>query len=112
MLELNPHILEADVIAFFSPIYYYNINAQLKTVMDRFYANNSALHGQKKAIMFTTMADDKNDSAEAAQVFFPNYTDYMKWESLGCHSALSVWKRKLMEQTDYPQQAYELGKNL
>ncbi len=112
MLELNPHILEADVIAFFTPIYYYNINSQLKAVMDRFYASNSALQGHKKAIMFTTMADDEKDSAEAAQVFFKHYTTYMKWSSLGCHSAFGVLTREQMEQTDYPRQAYELGKNL
>ncbi len=43
MEELNPHLLESDVIVFASPIYYFNINAQLKSVIDRFYANNSAL---------------------------------------------------------------------
>lgn len=48
MLELNPHILEADVIVFASPIYYYNINAQIKNPIDRFYANNTALQGNKK----------------------------------------------------------------
>ncbi len=38
---LNPHLLEADAIAFVSPIYYYDINAQLKAVIDRFYAKGS-----------------------------------------------------------------------
>ncbi len=112
MLQLNPHILEADVIAFFSPIYYYNINGQMKTVIDRFFANNRALQGGKKAILFTTMADVDNRSAEAAQVFFKHYTSYMMWESLGCHSAVGVWTLEQMENSSYPQQAFELGKSL
>lgn len=29
MKELNPHLLEADVVVFVSPSYYFNINAQL-----------------------------------------------------------------------------------
>ena len=43
MEELNPHLLEADLVAFASPIYYYDWSAQLKLAIDRFYANSTAL---------------------------------------------------------------------
>ncbi|MCF0160641.1 MAG: flavodoxin family protein [Bacteroidaceae bacterium] len=111
MLELNPHILEADVIVFASPIYYYNINAQTKAVMDRFHANNSALLGNKKAALLVTMAGDK-DSAEGAVVFFKNYCKYMKWENLGVIAAKNSWIREYLEESEFPNQAYKLGKNL
>ena len=35
MEELNPHLLEADLVAFASPIYYYDWSAQLKLAIDQ-----------------------------------------------------------------------------
>ena len=58
MKELDPHLLEADAVVFVSPIYYFDINAQLKAVIDRFYANNEALMDKKKAILITAIAFD------------------------------------------------------
>ena len=112
MLELNPHILDADVIVFVSPIYYYNINAQVKAVIDRFYANNSALQGDKKAILLLSMADDCTESAEGAEVFFKHYTHYMKWENAGTIAAINCMTREDMEHSQYPALAYEMGKSL
>ena len=43
MNQINPVLKEADAVVFVSPIYYYDINAQLKTAIDRFYANNAQI---------------------------------------------------------------------
>ncbi len=112
MEELNPHLLEADVVVFVSPIYYFNINAQLKSVIDRFYANNSALQGKKKTALLLSMADVSTASAEGAEHFFKHFANYMGWDNLGVISATNSWTRADMENTDFPQKAYELGKNL
>ncbi len=112
MDELNPHLLEADAIVFATPIYYFNVNAQLKSVIDRFYANNSALQGGKKTALLLTMADPSTGSAEGAEHFFKHFADYMGWENLGVVSATNSWTRADLEKTDFPQKAYELGKNL
>lgn len=112
MVELNSHILEADAIVFVSPIYYYNINAQIKAVIDRFYANNSALQGGKKAALLLTMADETNESADGARVFFDRFTEYMRWENRGVIEAVGCWTREDAENSVYPQKAYELGLNL
>lgn len=111
MQELNPYIVKADAIVFVSPIYYYNINAQIKSVIDRFYANNSALQGNKKAALLLTMADETTESADGASVFFDRFTSYMMWENAGVLSAISCWTREDMEKSEYPQKAYELGLN-
>ncbi len=112
MEELNPHLLESDVIVFASPIYYFNINAQLKSVIDRFYANNSALHGNKRTALLLTMADVSTESAEGSELFFKHFANYMGWENLGVISSTSSWTRADIENTDFPQKAYELGKSL
>ncbi len=112
MEELNPHLLEADAIVFISPIYYYDINAQIKTVIDRFYANNNELMGNKKVALITTMADTTIKSADGANVTFNNIANYASWDVAGIINAKGCWTVDDIKNTDYPKQAYELGKTI
>ena len=111
MKELNPHLLEADAVVFVSPIYYFDINAQLKAVIDRFYANNEALMVKKKAVFLTAMADEDQKTASGANASFDLMADYLGWEIVGrlnvggCSTADDLRKKDLTA-------AYELGKNL
>ena len=38
MAELRRALLAADMVVFATPLYYYGMTAQLKTIIDRFYA--------------------------------------------------------------------------
>lgn len=111
MKELNPHLLDADMLVFVSPIYYFDINAQLKAVIDRFYANNEALMGKKKAVFLTAMADTDERTASGANATFDLMADYLGWETVGklnvggCSTADGLREEDLTT-------AYELGKNL
>ena len=111
MKELNPHLLEADAVVFVSPIYYFDINAQIKSVIDRFYANNASLMGKKKAVFLTAMADEDQKTASGANASFDLMADYLGWEIVGrlnvggCSTADDLRKKDLTA-------AYELGKNL
>ena len=109
MEELNPILMEADAVVFVTPIYY-NINAQIKTVIDRFYANDQKLHGGKKTALLTTMADDVMKSADAANLWLKNCAEFLDWDIVGTVNAMSCMTREDIEKSDYPQQAYELGK--
>ena len=112
MEELNPHLLASDVIAFVSPIYYYDVNAQLKAVIDRFYANDAALHKNKKAILMVAMADDTMESADGAVASFKGMTNFLEWDVAGILAGVDCGNVDALNKTDYPKQAYEMGKNL
>ncbi len=112
MEQLNPSLLSADVIAFVSPVYYYNMNAQIKAVIDRFYANDQAMHKNKKAILITTMADDTLKSADGPNTVFKNMCEFMEWDIAGILNGVAVWTKDNLLETEYPKQAYELGKSL
>ena len=58
------------------------------------------------------MADTSTESAEGALASFNGMTHYLGWEPIGTVVGLNCWTLDMMKQTDYPQQAYELGKNL
>ena len=112
MEELNPQLLEADAIIFISPIYYYALNAQIKSVIDRFYANDAALHGHKKAALVVTMADDTMESADGAIASFKGMTSFLEWDIAGIIAGVACGDVDSLNKTDYPEQAYELGKSL
>lgn len=111
MGELNPHLLEADGIVFVSPIYYYDINAQLKAVIDRFYANDAALHKGKKAALIVTMADDTERTADGAVASFKGTANFLEWDVAGTVIGVDCATLEQLKQTDYPKQARELGRN-
>lgn len=112
MEVLNPHLLAADLVAFASPIYYYDWTAQLKTAIDRFYANSPALRHPKKTALLLTMEDDTMASAAGAILSYEGMTNFLHWHRVGVLSALDCLDLEAMAKTDYPQQAYELGKSL
>ena len=112
MEKLNPHLIECDLIAFATPIYYYNMNAQLRMVIDRFFANNTKIAGNKKTVLMMTCEDDLTESVDGPIVSYKNMIKYLKWEDCGIIAALCCGDVEAMEKTDYPQQAYELGKRL
>ena len=113
MQELNPELLKAEAVVFASSIYYYDINAQIKAVIDRFYANNSVLKGaDKKAILMLTYGDETEESAEGAIASFRGMVKYLEWKDAGIVSAKACYVLDDILDSEYPKQAYELGKNL
>lgn len=112
MEELNPILLEADVVVFVTPIYYYAMTAQIRTVIDRFYANDSALHKNKKTALMLTMADDNMETADGAVASFKGMANFLEWEIAGIVIGVNCGDVELLKQTDYMEKAYELGKNI
>ena len=110
MNELNPHLIEADAVVFVSPIYYSDITAQIKAVIDRFYANDEKLHGGKKTALILAMADETMESADGALMSYKGMTKFLGWKIAGSVIALNCWTPDSLKETDYPQEAYELGK--
>ena len=112
MCELNPRLSEADVIAFVTPIYYYTVNAQIKAVIDRFYANDAALHKNKKAVLMVTMADDAAATADSAVDMLKGIAGFMEWEIAGTVIGVDCGDTAALQKTDYADKAYKLGKAL
>ncbi len=113
MEKLNPHLLEADAVVFVTPLYYFGMSAQLKMVIDRFYANNYQLMGSgKKAILLATSYDANNWTMQALTAHYVTLLKYLKWNDAGALLAMGCGSRSDIERTDYPAKAYLLGKAL
>ena len=112
MSELNPHLISADAVVFVSPIYYYGMSAQIKAVIDRFYANDSILHENKKAALIVTMADDISQTADGAVASFKGMLNFLEWENAGMVIGVDCADNDALNKTVYPDAAHELGRNL
>lgn len=112
MNKLNPELLASNLVAFVTPLYYYDMTAQIKTVIDRFYANNSKLMGNKKAVLMATAYANKDWTMDSLTEHYKTLVLYLKWEDAGMVLAVGCGVRSDIERTDFPNQAYKMGLNV
>lgn len=111
--ELRPRLIEADMVVFAPPMYYFGMSAQMKRVIDRFYAINGQIKGRyKKAAFLMTYADTEPAEAQPMLLHCRTLLHYLGWESVGEVVASGVWTAGSVKNTSYADQAYRLGKGL
>ena len=109
---IKENIVDSDMVVFATPMYYFGISAQLKAVIDRFYSINGKIHTPKKSALILTYADTSAKEAEPIKNHYEVLLNYLGWQDVGQIIASGVWTEGSVNNTDYPKQAYELGKNL
>jgi len=91
-----PPVLEAlktaDALVLVSPIYYFDMTAQLKLAIDRTYALLSVGTSIKKAAFLMTCGDNSEKAAEGAVVTYNSICAYSKWENAGIIIAIGLHK--------------------
>ena len=109
---VRKHILDAGMVVFATPMYYFGISAQIKAVIDRFYAINGAIHVPKKAALLMTYADNNKRKEKAITDHYQVLLEYLGWSDAGRVIAPGVWPVGAVNHTKYPEQAYRLGKSV
>lgn len=109
---LRPQLEKADMVVFCSPMYYFGFSAQIKNVIDRFYAINYSIHGGRKTAFLMAYANTAASDAEPMIAHYKRIASYMDWEDVGMVIAPGIWPAGAVNNTKYSKQAYELGKNL
>lgn len=105
-------IIDSDMVVFVTPIYYYTMSAQIKAVVDRFHGNNAKLSGNKKAMIIATSYGEEDSTMEGLEKTYEAILGFMNWEDAGKLFATGCPAREVIEQTNFPTQAYELGKSI
>lgn len=106
--EVIPKLLEADVVVLVSSMYYFGINAQLKTVIDRFYSYNHELKDKHSVVLVSGYGSQEDMSA--IKLSMKKLQEYMRWPSLGDVYADDSWNQSKLSQ--FAHQAYEIGKSI
>jgi len=113
MQEFFPEILQADLLIFASPIYWWNITAQAKKFLDRFYALNfnDNFKGKKLAVLMTYAGEDPNSGAEIIKNMFQDISDYLGMDFI--HSfGVCTEDVPVADNLKAQEAVYNLGKSL
>ena len=108
---LREQLLAADAIVLATPIYYFGVSAQLKTVIDRFYSINAVIGG-RKSVFIATMGNPDIRVSDSAKMMYEKMVAYLGWEDRGQIIVPGVWAAGDIQQTACGEQACELGRNL
>jgi multimeric flavodoxin WrbA len=116
MESLYPAFIEADLVVLASPIYWWNVSAQLKLFIDRLYGLNPEENPQnfrdKKIILVLTYEDeDPNSGAELTINMFKEICDYTEMRIVGVLRYCSG-KRHARECPEILEEARELVQRL
>lgn len=112
MNELSQQLVETELIVFVTPLYYFGMSAQIKAVIDRFHASNAKIAGNKKAMLLAASYGADDWTMEALEKMYESMLRFMNWQDAGKILAIGCPVREVIEQTDFPQRAYEMGKAL
>lgn len=109
--KLMPELLKADVIVLITPLYYYGMSAQLKTVIDRFYSHLRSFDG-KKTLLMATAYNSSGWTFDALVEHYKSLAEYMKWQNIGMVLGYGCGSRYSIERSEYPEQAFKLGQSI
>ena len=124
--QLVPRLLEADLIVFASPLYFWTISSQLKAVIERFYSlaqedpqppmGRYEKYPFRDCALLMTSADNFFWTFEQAVAYYRftlvRYIGFRDRGMLLAGGCGSTNGRPQIGETDYLRQAYEFGKGI
>lgn len=107
-------VKEAEVIVYATPIYYYEMSGQMKTLLDRLNPLYSADYKFRDIYMIATAAEDAESAFEKAYNGLQGWVDCFEHATLrGMVTGGGIDDPKMaLKHTEVMEQAYKLGKEL
>jgi len=103
---------KADALVLASPVYYFSVSAQLKLVIDRFFALLEIGMAVQRAALLMTCGDSSEDAAAPSISMFRQICEYQKWEEAGIIIAPSLHSPGEIEGRAELEQAKRLGERM
>ena len=111
MAEVLQKMIDADVLVFASPVYFYSIDAQLKAVIDRTVARWTDVRN-KDFYYIMTAADDNTAAMQTTLDCLRGYADCVNGaKEKGVIYGTGVYEKGKIQRTPAMKQAYEMGIN-
>ena len=113
MAALRDALLDADLVAFATPLYYFGMSAQMKTAIDRFYSFNGQLAGKRlKAVFLAAAWNDDDWTMRDLAAHYATLCRYLNFQDAGSVMGTGCGTVPMTRRTRFPQEAYELGRSL
>ena len=75
-------LVEADMIVFGTPVYWWGMTAQLKTVIDKMYCRGAYIKQKKIGIILCGGASTENEEYDLIKRQFECMAEYLQWDIL------------------------------
>ena len=113
MATARAAILACDLLVFVTPLYYFGMSAQLKTLIDRFYAFNGELTAKrlKTALIAAAWDGDERAMGDLA-AHYKTLCRYLNFRDMGMILGAGCGTPAMTAASAYPARAFELGKSL
>ena len=113
MRGIKAEILGADMIVFVTPLYYYGMTAQLKTVIDRFCAFNGEIQQKHmKSALISVAWNADSWTFEALVAHYQTLVRYLNFKDMGTILGRGCGTPAMTARSRYMAAAYELGKSI
>ncbi|MGB9928847.1 MAG: flavodoxin family protein [Methanosarcina sp.] len=112
MPEVLEKMITADVIVMATPVYFYTMNGQMKTLIDRTCSRYTEIN-DKDFYFIATAADDGKQAMERTIEGFRGFTSCLEGaKEKGIIYGTGVWQMGDIKGHPAINQAYEMGKNI
>ncbi len=109
MADILQKMVEADVIVMSTPVYFYTMNAQMKTLIDRTYPRYTEIRN-KEFYFILTAADNDKRARDRTLEGFRAYTSCLSGAvEKGIIYGIGAWKIGEIKGKPAMQEAYKLG---
>lgn len=105
-------LLKADVIVMASPVYFYTINAQMKTLIDRIVPQYTSLSNKEFYFIITAAETDLNMMERSIECFRGLLDCLENPTEKGVIYGVGAWQKGEIKGTKAMKEAYEMGKNV
>lgn len=112
MTEVLDKIINSDIIVLATPIYFYAMSAQMKTLIDRCCARYTQIKNKDFYFILTSADTEKASLERTVEGFRGFLTCLENAKEKQIIYGTGVWKIGDINKTDFPQQAYILGKSV
>lgn len=113
MTAIRESLLDSDMVVFVSPLYYFGLSAQIKTVIDRFYAFNGQLSSKHLRSALIVAAWDSNDwTMRDVEAHYDTLCRYLGFRDEGKVLGTGCGTPGMTSRSRFMKDAYELGRNL
>ena len=111
--DITAKVLEADVVVWATPIYYYEMSGQMKTLIDRMNAMYPLDYKFRDVYLLTTAAEDEKETPKRAETGLTGWIDcYPKSRLAGTLFCGGVNEAREIDGNKKLQEAFEMGKNI
>ena len=111
MCQVEQALAKTDMVVYVTPIYFYDMSAQLKLVIDRLHCFYGNLPGKKSLLLATAWRQD-DEVMSYLRNLYNGMAEYLRYENLGAIMAKGCGSQETIHGSRYAEEAYQLGKNL